>query len=110
MADKCSERIFRGVGWGMRNCSRPPTVIRDGKPYCTQHDPERVARLRAKQAEEWARKHRQEVALRLLEGNAPRLLEALTRLCEAVEARAPFLEAEVKEARDLIARIQGRVG
>jgi hypothetical protein len=25
-------------------CDRKPTVVRDGKPYCWQHDPERLRR------------------------------------------------------------------
>lgn len=108
MADKCSERLFDGSGWGMRNCSRPPTVVRDGKPYCAQHDPERVARLRAEQEAKWAKKAQTEMARRRLEGAAPQLLASLVRICEAAETHAPFLATEIQDARAVIARAQGR--
>ncbi|KKN29282.1 hypothetical protein LCGC14_0845880 [marine sediment metagenome] len=37
----CSKRIWLD-GWHKGQCSRIATVERDGKPYCTQHDPVRV--------------------------------------------------------------------
>lgn len=40
---KCSERVLGRGRWpDSYQCSRPSTVERDGKPYCTQHDPERI--------------------------------------------------------------------
>ena len=43
---KCSATVWRsrGSGWGSTvPCSRNGSVIRDGKHYCKQHDPEAIA-------------------------------------------------------------------
>lgn len=53
----CSARIY-GPGKTFRGspCSKPAKVERDGKHYCTLHDPERVnARRAAKRARQQAR-------------------------------------------------------
>ena len=62
---KCSATVWqsRGAGWGSTvPCSRTGSVIRDGKHYCKQHDPEAVeAKRRARSAAwdaEWAEKSR----------------------------------------------------
>lgn len=38
----CSVRIPYGMGFHSTACSKPVKVERDGKPYCTIHDPERL--------------------------------------------------------------------
>ena len=38
---QCSEYVQAPGGWHNMPCSKAPTVTRDGKPYCTIHDPER---------------------------------------------------------------------
>ena len=44
---KCSEKVWRD-SWHTGQCSRPATVTRDGKPYCTIHDPEYIKQKEAK--------------------------------------------------------------
>ena len=44
---KCIERVSRDT-WHYSQCSNTAKVIRDRKPYCTVHDPER---RKAKDAE-----------------------------------------------------------
>lgn len=40
MANKiCSNRRMRN--WHYVNCQSPPTVVRDGKDYCHNHDPQK---------------------------------------------------------------------
>lgn len=47
----CSEHIFSQ--WGDHRCSKPVTVQREGKLYCTIHDPERIAQKQAERDAEW---------------------------------------------------------
>ena len=64
---RCSTELMEDFRF--RKCSRFSTVVRDGTPYCTQHDPVQIAERRAaaqavwdqKQAasEEQARHHRE---------------------------------------------------
>ena len=42
----CSEQVY-GTAWGGSRCSRKMKVMRNGKPYCGQHDPEKVTAVRA---------------------------------------------------------------
>ncbi len=37
--DTCSAHVYRD--WSSYACTKPVKVVRDGKPYCTIHDPER---------------------------------------------------------------------
>ena len=46
--NQCSQTVWRD-DWHKTRCSRKATVEREGKLYCTQHDPERKAQLKAKQ-------------------------------------------------------------
>lgn len=39
--DACQGRAMMNMGM----CDRKPSVVRDGKPYCWQHDPERLSQL-----------------------------------------------------------------
>lgn len=41
MADRCSERVWKD-DWRKGQCSHNASVVRDGKPYCTIHDPEYI--------------------------------------------------------------------
>lgn len=43
---KCCGTITSGGG-GLHYCSRWAVVTRDGKPYCKQHDPERIKESQA---------------------------------------------------------------
>jgi len=47
--ETCCERVSELGGWHSHPCTKPVKVIRDGKPYCTIHDPEREkARIASK--------------------------------------------------------------
>lgn len=48
--ERCQELV---LGWGNDSCSRRATVTRDGKRYCTQHDPEAVKAKAAAQHARW---------------------------------------------------------
>ncbi len=50
---KCSEHVMSVSGGRSQPCSKPVTVERDGKPYCTIHDPERVAARREVRSKVW---------------------------------------------------------
>lgn len=55
---QCQGRI-RVIGY----CERKPTIVRDGKPYCWQHDPERLAAKASEaRAERLARYQAEEAA------------------------------------------------
>ena len=68
----CSKRVFSGERWDMGGhpCSRKATVERDGKWWCTQHDPAREearkqAALTARQEADRRERERQHRALEL---------------------------------------------
>ena len=49
MEQKCSERVSDAYSWHNHPCTKPVKVERDGKPYCTIHDPEhKKARIASK--------------------------------------------------------------
>jgi hypothetical protein len=43
MKGSCAGQLGRTFG----ECLRKPTVVRNGKPYCWQHDPEKISAARA---------------------------------------------------------------
>lgn len=49
----CCINVGDGTGWHSYPCQRKVKVIRDGKAYCTIHDPEYIKR---KDAERWAKR------------------------------------------------------
>jgi hypothetical protein len=49
MSERCQGQYLSFLGY----CSRKPTVVRDGKAYCWQHDPERISRLRQERNKRW---------------------------------------------------------
>ena len=52
---RCCEKVSGSGRYGSlyrRTCSLPVTAERDGKPYCSTHDPERVAARQTKKDEE----------------------------------------------------------
>lgn len=50
--NKCCGSAQRNFG----NCDRAPTVTRNGKPYCWQHDPERLKAIRDEKFQEYLAK------------------------------------------------------
>lgn len=54
MVDVCTVRVGHGRFYANRaHCSKPVTVLRDGKPYCTIHDPEYVQARRVENNRKW---------------------------------------------------------
>lgn len=52
MNERCSEHVYTGT-WGGSSCSLKAKVERDGKGYCTIHDPVRRAEKRAERDRKW---------------------------------------------------------
>ena len=52
MTERCSQKMF--ADWHRSQCSRNAKVERNGRWYCTQHDPERVAAKNEERDERWA--------------------------------------------------------
>lgn len=52
---QCCKRVFSGERWDIsgHQCQRNAKVIRNGKPYCTIHDPIREERKRKEWDEKW---------------------------------------------------------
>lgn len=49
----CSARVYHSHVFTSSRCTKKVTVTRDGKPYCTIHDPERVSSARAARFAKW---------------------------------------------------------
>lgn len=95
---QCSEAVLDSTGWHRYPCSRKAKVEHEGKGYCTQHDPERVARKRGEQQARWRAEEdaRQQGIRRII---------AEGRACDGISTEA--LEAGV--VADLLAALQAIV-
>jgi hypothetical protein len=49
----CSVKVYHGRSFIGSGCSRNATVERDGKWYCTQHDPVRIEEKRKAETAAW---------------------------------------------------------
>jgi hypothetical protein len=112
---KCCEQIWHNEGnWGgYHPCSRNATVERNGKHYCTQHDPEEVATRRKKLNTEYRTKMDAEIKRRQLERAAPDLLAALQaaeRLIDTVSFDQPEDLADIARIHAAIAKATGGGG
>lgn len=87
----CSKRVYAGTFKG-HPCTKPATVEREGKAYCTVHDPERKAKLRREREDAAERDRRARIAgaedqivgARIRRTN-PKLYESLLNNIEAIE-------------------------
>lgn len=62
---RCSRTVFgNGIGFGGSLCSRTMTIMRDGKPWCSLHDPSAVAAKRVKQETKWKAEREAQEAVR----------------------------------------------
>ena len=63
---RCSEEVFdHSYRWPRSHgCSRTMKVTRDGKPYCNQHDPEKVAAKRAAREAQYQAQERAKLQVR----------------------------------------------
>jgi len=107
---QCSVRVYSGARWDFsgHQCSMAAKVERDGKWYCTKHDPVRIKAKREEECRKWDARIEHEAQIRAAEAAEaaeqkrraalyPDLLEAL----EAVKAWA----IEVEEGDQYKARI-----
>jgi uncharacterized Zn finger protein (UPF0148 family) len=106
---KCSEIVRT---WPSGNCSRNAVVERDGKPYCTIHDPVRVAEKRAernrKWDEEWAAEKRVREEQRASEAERDRRAAAYGELVAVLDTVTDSpTPANIRDARDLLYRLRG---
>ena len=56
---RCQEKVPGEGQWGyfhMHQCSRKWSVVRNGKCYCKQHDPDERERKREERSREWHKK------------------------------------------------------
>lgn len=64
-AERCSQRVLGEGRWAAFNthqCSKKAVVERNGKKFCTIHDPERVKAVRDKNEAKWAEESRRRQA------------------------------------------------
>ena len=61
MTSQCHKIVYDRFGWRGHQCARPATVERNGRWWCTSHDPEAVATKQQKQREKYdARRQRRD--------------------------------------------------
>ena len=99
---KCCHRIFRGsFTFRGKACSRFATVERNGRHYCTQHDPVAQKQAQEKRHETYKERWDAESKVRRLQTYAPDLLAALELFIE------PGDSEKLRIARAAIARAKG---
>jgi len=81
--DQCSVKVVDHGGWHLFNCTKPVTITRKGKDYCTIHDPEYIKKKREKQQRKYDEKWE-----RISEQNRDRCLVD-SRVIELVKAAKP---------------------
>jgi uncharacterized Zn finger protein (UPF0148 family) len=59
---KCSVMVADPKGWHRYTCARPATVERDGKLFCSIHDPEYVKRKSEERSAKWRKQFNIDVA------------------------------------------------
>ena len=85
LEERCQKRVFGGThSWGGSRCERRAKIVRGGKGYCKQHDPEAVKAKRDQRDKEWQERHDHERAQREAESARKRLVRQRSR--EAIEA------------------------
>jgi hypothetical protein len=53
VSGQCSQMVFGVGGWYSHHCAKRPKVIRDGKKYCTVHDPEYIKAKEEEKRKDW---------------------------------------------------------
>ena len=65
MGHYCVAKVYYGAdAWGRNTCSRTGTVERNGRWYCTQHDPEKAAQRREAREARYRAQHAAVEAIR----------------------------------------------
>ena len=96
----CSEQVY-GTAWGGSRCSRKMKVMRNGKPYCGQHDPEKVTAKNTARNAKW---EAERAAHKQVRKSAQALANALGAGSPDGVTGGIVLTAE--EAQRLIARLE----
>lgn len=109
--NKCCGSAQRNSG----NCDRAPTVTRDGKPYCWQHDPERLRAIRDQKFQNYLTKSAADDAAFENKLKEQRMLERISEshplllaACHAVLACDLPMEVEDQIAAAIAAAEGGR--
>ena len=83
ITQQCCGRVFKGTD-GFRSrynqCTRAGKVMRDGKWYCSQHDPEAVKARREKASEAFAAHIAENGRLARLQASAPDMAHRLAEI------------------------------
>lgn len=99
----CSKSVLDGGRWpSFHNCTRKAKVMRDGKGYCTTHDP--VAQKAKSDASyaEFRKKMNRETNRDLLGRMAPRLLDACRAALVAADMNVVLGPENVKQLRAMV--------
>jgi hypothetical protein len=117
-SQRCSHRVYE-AGWNNYHyCRRNGKVERDGKPYCNQHDPEKVEARRQKREQDWQkeldeekrtekRRKAEKIARRTIIAVAYGLRGQDARLVEAFETLMANSSWTPEDARALLAELEG---
>lgn len=57
---RCEEKVWDSSSWHSYQCTRNAKVERDGKHYCTIHDPIRIKEKQDKKHKKWKEKFEKE--------------------------------------------------
>ena len=99
---QCSKMLFRD--YHSYPCSRSAKVERNGKGYCTQHDPVKVAEKIAERDAKWAEEVDKKIAESKARNEVWRWNKAATAFCAQVSAEE--LERLVAMGRPLHAILE----
>lgn len=109
MSAACSEKARQPGRWpSYTQCTKPVKVTRDGKAYCTIHDPERVARRMADRRARWKAQDQESAKRAHLIAAAPEMLEALRMVVRHLHAPGGDGYEELLAAERAIAKAEGR--
>ena len=97
----CVAFIYGSNSWNAHRCTRRMKVMRNGKPYCAQHDPEKVKAKRDALQAKW---EAEEDARTQMRASAQALADALGAGSPDGDTGGIVLSAE--EAQRLIARLE----
>lgn len=98
----CSNTKWRGFGMSQTRCKNSAKVVRDGKPFCGVHDPQRIQEQRdVRTAIFWEQAERRS-AVRRIEAAGPQMLALL-------KESQTSIGGDWRERRDaIIAKAEGQ--
>ena len=99
----CVKGVWGESGWRRHQCNFKVKVVRDGKGYCTIHDPVRVAEKQQERNEKYNADSRRERRERCLGWLGPRCLKALVKVdAQRTKATVSGEYEGCEEIRELI--------